>query len=70
MNPVSSANPANAATAAAMQPTASVKDHMAVSVMKMEQDQTKADGAAAAKLMASAAEVQVSGKGGNVDVTG
>ncbi|MEM8710520.1 MAG: hypothetical protein AAGG01_06180 [Planctomycetota bacterium] len=66
MNPISSAN---AATGAAMQPVASVRDHMAVSTMRMEQDQAKADGAAAAKLMAAAAEVQETGTGGRVDVT-
>ena len=58
------------ATAAAMQPVGTVKDQMTVSVMKMEQNQTKADGKAALKLMSTAAEVQMSGKGGNVDVTG
>lgn len=66
MNPISSAN---AASAAAQQPVATVKDHMAVSTMKMTQDQAKADGAAAAKLMAAAAEVQENGTGGHVDVT-
>ena len=57
------------ATTAAMQPVATGKDQMTVSVMKMEQDQTKSEGKAALKLMSSAAEVQVSGKGGNVDVS-
>ncbi len=56
------------ASAAAMQPVGTVKDQMTVSVMKMQQDQTKADGQAALKLMSAAAEVQLSGKGGNVDV--
>lgn len=59
----------SAGTAAAMQPVGTVKDQMTVSVMKMEQDQTKRDGQAALKLMSSAAEVQVSGKGGRVDVS-
>jgi hypothetical protein len=57
------------ASAAAMQPVGTIKDNMTVSVMKMEQDQTKRDGEAAQKLMSSAAEVQMSGKGGKVDVT-
>lgn len=65
MNGIQSAS----ATAAAMQPVATVKDQMTVSVMKMEQDQTKRDGQAAMKLMSSAAEVQLSGKGGNIDVS-
>lgn len=65
MNGIQSAS----ATAAAMQPVATVKDHMTVSVMKMEQDQTKRDGQAALQLMSSAAEVQLSGKGGQIDVT-
>ncbi len=52
-----------------MQPVGTIKDNMTVSVMKMEQDQTKRDGEAAQKLMSSAAEVQMSGKGGKVDVT-
>ncbi len=65
MNGIQSAS----ATAAAMQPVATVKDHMTVGVMKMEQDQAKRDGDAAVKLMSSAAEVQLSGKGGNVDVS-
>ena len=43
---------------------------MAVSVMKMEQNQEKAQGAAEAKLIASASEVHMTGKGGRVDVTG
>ncbi len=48
----------------------STKAQMAVSVMKMEQDHQKAQGAAEAKMIASASEVQMTGKGGRVDVTG
>lgn len=57
------------ATAAAMQPVGTIKDQMTVGVMKMEQDQTKRDGQAALKLMTSAAEVQINGKGAKVDVS-
>ena len=57
-------------TAAAMQPVATVKDQMTISVMKMEQDQAKADGQTAVRLLAAAAEVQTSGVGGRVDVQG
>ncbi|MEE2940136.1 MAG: hypothetical protein VX460_07125 [Planctomycetota bacterium] len=41
-----------------------------VSVMKMEQDGERAKGDAAARLIAAAAEVQLTGKGGRLDVTG
>lgn len=57
------------ATAAAMQPAGTVRDQMTVSVMKMEQDQVEAEGEAAQQLMTSAAEVQETGTGGNLDVT-
>lgn len=45
----------------------SAKAAMNVSVMKMEMDQEKAQGDAAAKLIAAASEVQMTGKGGRVD---
>lgn len=48
----------------------SLKQAMGVSVMKMEQDQERAQGDANAKLIAAAAEVQMTGKGGQVDVVG
>lgn len=41
-----------------------------VSVMKMEQDGERAKGEAKMRLMAAAAEVQLTGKGGRLDVTG
>lgn len=67
MNGISS----NTASAAS-QATAGFGDKMAVSVIKMQQDQQKADGQAAVSLMESAARVQGNepGKGGRVDVTG
>lgn len=48
----------------------STKAQMDVSIMKMEQNQAKAQGAAEAKLIASASEVQMTGKGSRVDVRG
>lgn len=41
-----------------------------MSVMKMEQDGERAKGDANARLIAAAAEVQMTGKGGRLDVTG
>ena len=60
----------SSSTAAAQPIVATVGDQMAVSALKMANEQSVRDGEAAQKLMTSAAEVQMSGKGGNVDVTG
>lgn len=40
-----------------------------VSVLKMVQDQTKADGRAAEKLIDAAGQVQATGTGGRIDIT-
>lgn len=45
----------------------SASQAMEVSVMKMQQDQERADGAATQELLRSAAEVQMTGAGGQVD---
>lgn len=65
MSPIQGAQRSAAVTTPSTSPT---KARMEVSVMKMEQDQAKADGDAAVRLMNTAAEVQATGKGGRVDV--
>ena len=57
------------ATAAAMQPAGTVRDQISVSVTRMEQEQVESEGQAAQQLISSAAEVQMTGTGGNLDVT-
>ncbi|MEL6715904.1 MAG: hypothetical protein AAFZ87_17240 [Planctomycetota bacterium] len=46
----------------------SASQAMEVSVMKMQQDQERAEGAANQELLRSAAEVQMTGAGGQVDI--
>lgn len=48
----------------------SARDAIQVSVLRAEQDQERKEGEAQQKLIASAAEVQMTGKGGNVDAMG
>ena len=46
-----------------------VRDQISVSVTRMEQEQVESEGQAAQQLISSAAEVQMTGTGGNLDVT-
>ncbi|MFT7679520.1 MAG: hypothetical protein ACI8QC_003523 [Planctomycetota bacterium] len=48
--------------------TASPGQYRVVSVLKMEQDQAKAEGKAATKLIDAAGEVAATGTGGHVNV--